>query len=112
MDTTTLIRWQKAIKQVLSRYAHIPHREAIQARLLFDDQQLTYVLIEMGWWQKRYLHNCLLHVEILNEQVWIQFDGTETGIWAELIAAGIEAQAIRLGFRPSHDNIVQSMVAA
>lgn len=112
MDTTTLSRWQTVIKQILSRYAQIPHREAIQARLLFDDQQSIYALIEMGWWQKRYLHNCLLHVEILNEQVWIQFDGTEMGIGAELIAAGIETQAIRFGFRPAHDNTVQSMVAA
>jgi hypothetical protein len=39
--------------------------------------------------------------------VWIQFDGIETGILAESIAAGIEAQTIRLGFRQSHDNIVK-----
>ena len=38
--------------------------------------------------------------DIIDDKVWIQYDGTEDGIADELIEAGIPQDKIVLGFRP------------
>jgi hypothetical protein len=40
----------------------------------------------------------IIHVDIKNEKIWIQRDGTEIGIANELIAAGVPKKDIVLGF--------------
>jgi hypothetical protein len=42
----------------------------------------------------------VLHLDIRNGKVWIQYDGTDEGIANELVAAGISPDQIVLGFKP------------
>jgi hypothetical protein len=42
----------------------------------------------------------LLHIDIIDNQLWIQHDGTEEGIAGELVAVGISKKHIVLGFKP------------
>ena len=37
-----------------------------------------------------------------SDKIWIQFDGTSTGIALELVESGIPKEDIVLGFRPPH----------
>ena len=48
----------------------------------------------------RPIHDALIHVEVLDGKLWIQFDGTEDGIASELVEAGIPRDHIVLGFKP------------
>ncbi|MEA5566929.1 element excision factor XisI family protein [Anabaena sp. UHCC 0399] len=41
---------------------------------------------------------CHFHVDIKNDKIWIQRDGTKIGIANELIAAGVPKEDIVLGF--------------
>jgi hypothetical protein len=41
----------------------------------------------------------MAHVEIKGDKIWIQQDGTEQGIAADLVAAGIPKDRIVLGFK-------------
>ena len=41
---------------------------------------------------------CVVHVEIINDKIWIQRDGIEQGITDDLVAAGIPKDKIVLAF--------------
>jgi hypothetical protein len=48
----------------------------------------------------RRVHGCLIHIDIIDHQLWIQRDGTENGIANSLISAGVPRQHITIfGFR-------------
>jgi len=41
-----------------------------------------------------------LHLDIMDNKIWIQQDGTEVGIANELVELGVPKQDIVLGFDP------------
>jgi hypothetical protein len=41
----------------------------------------------------------LLHIDLIDNKLWIQHDGTEEGIALELVTAGIPKEHIVLDFR-------------
>nr|WP_228043418.1 XisI protein [Desmonostoc muscorum] len=43
-------------------------------------------------------YGCVLHLDIKNEKIWIQHDGTEGGIADELTNRGVPKQDIVLAF--------------
>jgi hypothetical protein len=47
----------------------------------------------------RRVHGCLVHIDIIGNKIWIQRDGTEDGVVAELLKAGVPKDHIVLGFR-------------
>lgn len=58
------------------------------------------MLFDVGWQQKRRVHGCVTHVQIINGKIWIQRDGIEDGITDELVEAGVPKDKIVLGFQP------------
>jgi len=56
-------------------------------------------VIRLGWDGHRRIHGCLLQVDVRDEQVWTQRDGTEESIAQELVEAGIPREQIVLAFR-------------
>lgn len=91
---------RQIIRDVLRPYAAITYANvAVRNRAAFDTENDQYVILSEGWDNKRHLHGCLIHVEIINGKVWVQQDGTEDGITNELVAAGIPKSDIVLGFQ-------------
>src|SRR2546421_1673483 len=72
----------------------------IKTEPVFDRQRDRYLLVDVGWDKDCPIHYCLVHVDIIDGKVWIQYDGTEDGIATELAAAGVPKDRIVLGFRP------------
>ncbi len=99
MDTFTSD--QSIIKKVLQDYSHFlaTANGGLPSYLLFDDEHGQYALIEGGWQQDHYVHDTIIHIGIVKQQIWIHGDNTEEGIAPELVAAGIPKQQIVLGFR-------------
>ncbi len=52
-----------------------------------------------GWNGPYRIHGSVLHLDIREGKVWIQYDGTEEGIADELVAAGIPPERIVLAFK-------------
>ncbi len=95
----TIETYRQTIERVLTEYARIPYAYGdIQSQTVFDRAGDHYLLVNVGW-DKRRVHGCLIHVDIIDGKVWVQRDGTEDGIATELEAAGIPKQSIVLGFR-------------
>lgn len=98
MDTRTTYR--EIIKRILTEYAQFAYAYGdIQRLLVFDEDSDHYLLMSAGW-DKRRVHGCVLHLDIIGDKVWIQRDGTEDGIAYELEAASIPKDHIVLAFYP------------
>ncbi len=69
-------------------------------RPLFDDVHQSYLLLDTSWYGREYVHHTPIHVDIINDKIWIQYDDTENGFATDLLEAGVPAQDIVLGFRP------------
>ena len=67
--------------------------------LVFDRDRDRYLLVETGWHDGYRIYGTLLHLDIIDNKIWIQHDGTEEGAANELVAAGISKDSIVLGFR-------------
>ncbi|MBS1252202.1 MAG: hypothetical protein MAG451_01240 [Anaerolineales bacterium] len=96
-----LAEYRQIIERVLSEYAQVPYAYGdIQTLTVFDREGDHYLLVNVGW-DKRRVHGCLLHVDIIDGKFWIQRDGTEHGIAGELEAAGVPKDHIVLAFHSS-----------
>ncbi|WP_193195417.1 XisI protein [Nostoc sp. MG11] len=100
MDHTQLDNYRQVIENILSEYASITYSYAdIQSEVVFDRTRDRYLWMDVGWDGDRRIHGCLVHVDLIDGKIWIQRDGTEEGIAADLERAGIPKNHIVLGFR-------------
>lgn len=89
------------IETILSDYASLPYSYAdIQSEVVFDRNRDRYLWMSVGWDGERRVHGCMVHIDLMDNKIWIQRDGTEEGIAADLERAGIPKEPIVLGFRP------------
>lgn len=101
MDHTQLEHYRQVIEAVLNEYAAVPYSYApIQSEVVFDRVHDRYLWMDVGWDGDRRVHGCLVHIDLVDGKIWIQRDGTEEGIAADLERAGISKEQIVLGFRP------------
>ncbi|NEP46585.1 MAG: XisI protein [Okeania sp. SIO2H7] len=112
--------YRETIEKVLRGHAEIPYSYGkIDEYLIVDRERNHFLLLDVGWQQKRRVHGCLTHVQIidgkmslglariatamlpsLSAKIWIQRDGIEDGVTEELVEAGIPKSDIVLGFIP------------
>ncbi len=95
----TMNNYSQIIQEVLKNYTDISYANAdIKNEMIADRTADRYTVISVGWEDVRRIHGCLIHIDIIGDKVWIQRDGTEDGIAAELERAGIPRRHIVLGF--------------
>jgi serine/threonine protein kinase len=94
-----LEHYRQCIQQVLSDYNQIkPSYGEVEQFTIFDLKGDHYQLTTLGWDGDRRIFSCLIHIDIKNDQIWIQQDGTESGVANELVDLGISRQNIVLGY--------------
>jgi XisI protein len=94
-----LDHYRDIIERILTEYASLPYAYGeIQRQTVFDRNGDHYLLMAVGW-DKGRVHGCVVHVDIIDGKFWIQRDGTEHGIAAELEAAGVPKEHIVLAFK-------------
>lgn len=99
MDSLNL-EYRDVIEKILKDYAgFLGNDRQVQVELVFDRERDHYLLVETGWQNGYRIYGTLLHIDIIDNKLWIQHDGTEEGIALDLVAAGIPKQQIVLGFR-------------
>lgn len=102
MDTVNeLAEYRRIIRDLITAYAKfVPARGDVQIETIFDETNDHYELMYAGWNGSHRVHGSVLHLDIRNEKVWIQYDGTEEGVAEELVKAGIPRDRIVLAFKP------------
>lgn len=111
MDTRASDR--QVIEQVLTKYAAIPYAHGdVRTQTIFDRDGDHYLLVIVGRDGPRRVHGCLIHIDLLDDSIWIQRDGTEHGIAPELVRGGIPPERIVLGFHPNGARPYSEFLAA
>ncbi|ALF53055.1 MULTISPECIES: XisI protein [Nostoc] len=104
----TLEQYRQLIRNILIEHTKTPFSTGdIQFETVFDSEQDRYLVMILGREPAydfsptvtRRVHGCLIHVDIIDGKIWIQRDGTEDGVAAELVNAGVPKNQIVLGFR-------------
>jgi hypothetical protein len=96
----SLDAWRDTIEHILSEYAAIPYRYGdVKSEVVFDRNRDRYLLVDTGWERGKRMYGTIVHVDICDGRIWIQYDGTEEGVATELVDAGIPRECIVLGFR-------------
>ena len=109
----TLRHCRNIVKQVLSQHAeYIPSHGQIETIPIFDERHEHYLLLDVGWDRTGRVYGTVLHVRLRDNKVWVERDGTETGIAQELLEAGVPKEDIVLGFyRPERRALTDFAVA-
>ncbi len=95
----TIVSYRNIIKQIILSYAQLrPSHGHIRLDPVFDEANDRYALMQVGWDRQRRVRGNLIYVTIENGRVFVEYDGTETGITDELVAAGIPRDNIVLAF--------------
>ncbi|MBP0027137.1 XisI protein [Roseofilum sp. Guam] len=93
--------YRETIEKILRRHADMPYSYGeIDEHVIIDRDRNHFLLFDVGWQQKRRVHGCITHVQIIDSKIWIQRDGIEDGVTEELLEAGVPKSDIVLGFQP------------
>lgn len=96
----TLKRYRKIVSQVFNDHIRfVGENSGFQFVPILDEVNDRYVLMMQGWQGHKWVHICIAHLEIINEKIWVQYDGTDYGIANDLLAAGVPKDKIVLGFK-------------
>ncbi|MDA0242251.1 MAG: XisI protein [Chloroflexi bacterium] len=71
----------------------------VEMQTIFDTERDHYQLVHVGWknGQQR-VYGTLIHIDLKDDKIWIQWDGSEDSTADELLAHNIPASDIVLGF--------------
>lgn len=99
MDTVT--QYREIVRQLMEEYGRYrPSHGQIDTEVVVDAAHDHYELLHIGWDGPRRVHGTVLHVDIRDQKIWIQYDGTDRPIAEELLRAGVPRTDIVLGFHP------------
>jgi hypothetical protein len=89
----------ETIKAAITDYAQFePSYGEMKIETIFDDQLGHYELMYAGWDGGMRVHGSVVHVDVVDDKAWIEYDGTEYGIARELADRGVPKEQIVLAF--------------
>ena len=91
--------YRNYIQEVIKRHgSYQPVYGDVETQLIFDTERDHYQLVHAGWHNNRRMYGCIIHIDIKDEKIWIQHDGTEVGTANELVELGVPKEDIVLAF--------------
>ncbi len=103
MATATLTQVQTIVRNLIEAYAsYKPSNGEIETEAIIDQEKGHYEVMHVGWDGQRRIHGTVIHIDIIDDKVWIQHDGTSPGVAVELVEAGISNESIVLAFHPPY----------
>lgn len=92
--------YRQLIQQLLQNHAQISSNKGdVEAQLLFDTEHDHYQLLYVGWDGDQRIFGPIMHFDIKNGKIWIQYNGTEEHVGETLTQWGVPTSDIVLGFR-------------
>jgi XisI protein len=92
-------RCEKIILSILEDYATVRYSNInAENKLIADKVNHRYQVVTIGWDKTKFVHDCPMHIDIIDGKVWIQRNRTEIDIAAILTEQGIAKSDIVLGF--------------
>jgi len=94
-----LEKYRDCIQTIILDHAHRGSSEdGVEAETIFDVERDHYQLIYVGWHRKNRVYGPVLHFDIRQGKIWIQWNGTEEEVGPRLVEMGVPKQDIVVGF--------------
>ncbi len=94
-----ITQYQIYIEDILKRYGQYkPAYGDVEVETIVDREHQHYELATVGWNHDQRICGYILHIDIKDDKIWIQHDGTEEGVANELVALGVPKDDIVLAF--------------
>lgn len=91
--------YRNYIQKLLTEYANLGSPDPdVETQTIFDTIRDHYQIVYAGWKNRKRRYGCVLHLDIKNEKIWIQYNGTEIEIAEELVKLGVPKEDIVLAF--------------
>lgn len=90
----------QSLIRTYSEYPIIGHDAEDQ--VIFDTERDHYQLMRTGWHDEHRVYGCVMHFDIKDGKIWIQYDGTDFDLANKLVELGVPKEDIVLGFQPPY----------
>lgn len=87
-----LDHYRQSLKKLLKNYADSMNKnsgKAIKVETVFDPDNDHYLLLNVGWQERKWVHHCILHFDIKDGKIWLQENNTDIEVDEDLIEMGI-----------------------
>ena len=99
MPSNDKIVKNQGIKTIIKEYAQDDYRRnGVERELIFDTEHDHYQIVNVGWEKEHRVYGCVLHIDIKQGKIWLQYNGTEIEFAEELVKLGVPKQDIVIGF--------------
>lgn len=93
------LNYNDIVEKIIQPYTTTTVGEGTEVQLIADRANGHYLIMFVGWRDQTPVYGSLIHIDIKNNQIWIQQDGTQEGIAQQLVEAGVPKSDIVLGYR-------------
>ncbi|MEI2579843.1 XisI protein [Scytonema sp. PRP1] len=96
-------RYRQFVKQILTEHAQIATTTTgtVKAELIFDTEHDHYQLAYVGWQGDKRIFGPVMHFDIQDGKIWIQYNGTEESVAERLVEMGVPPSDIVIAFHSS-----------
>jgi XisI protein len=92
-------QYREIIRQILTENAEpCTHSNDVESQIICDTENDHYQLIDIGWNGQKRVFGVILHFDIKDNKIWVQYNGTESPIAKILTERGVPESDIVLGF--------------
>ena len=96
-----LILYRHLVKNILTEYSQYqPALNDLEIQAIFDEHSEHYQVVTFGWEGNKYVHYCLIHIDLKADKIWIQWNMTEKDLAEELVTKDVLKEDIVIGFHP------------
>lgn len=95
-----VIAYQQYVREIFQQFVdeRSQQDDDVEVELTIDPERRHYHIFNVGWQDEHRIYGCVLHVDIKNDKIWIQHDGTEDGIANAFLERGVPKSDIVLAF--------------
>jgi len=94
-----LNHYRQLICQVLEQYSQMkPSNGDIEIYKSIDIENDHYQVFHAGWDEYTRIFGALIHLDLIKDKIWIQYDGTEVGVANDLVSLGVPKEDIVLAY--------------
>ncbi|MGL6097585.1 MAG: XisI protein [Fimbriiglobus sp.] len=96
-----LTRYREIIRRELREYAAWTTGAGVTGEFVEDPARDHFEVLRFGWDGHRRVHGSILHLDIIDGKVWVQYDGTNRPVAEALVEAGVPKDDIVLAEKPA-----------
>lgn len=95
--------YQRAIEKIIREYSNFKtDYEDFEVQTVLDRDNNHYEINVLGWDGYKRIYGRVLHLDIKNGKIWIQHDGTKSGVANDFLEMGVPKEDIVLAFHPPY----------